>query len=98
MGCLSSSRARGSISMEPPAGVNVSDRLTETREPYLRITWTDPVTGRRGYVVIDRLIDGIAGGGTRMREGVTLEEVERLAHTMSIKNGALRLPGGGAKA
>jgi glutamate dehydrogenase (NAD(P)+) len=72
--------------------------LTETREPYLRLTWTDPVTGRRGFVVIDRLIDGIAGGGTRMREGVTLEEVERLAHTMSIKNGALRLPGGGAKA
>jgi glutamate dehydrogenase (NAD(P)+) len=71
--------------------------LTETREPYLRLTWTDPVTGRKGYVVIDRLIDGIAGGGTRMRAGVTLQEVERLAHTMSIKNGAVRLPGGGAK-
>jgi glutamate dehydrogenase (NAD(P)+) len=47
--------------------------------------------------VIDRLIDGIAGGGTRMRAGVTMEEVERLARTMSIKNGAVRLPGGGAK-
>jgi len=32
-----------------------------------------------------------------MRAGVTLEEVERLAQTMSVKNGALRLPGGGAK-
>jgi glutamate dehydrogenase (NAD(P)+) len=71
--------------------------MPEKREPYLRLTWTDPVTGRKGYVVIDRLIDGIAGGGTRMRAGVTMEEVERLARTMSIKNGAVRLPGGGAK-
>ena len=67
-------------------------------EPFVRLTWTDPVTGRHGYMVIDRLIDGMAGGGTRMRAGVTLEEVERLARTMSIKNGAVRLPGGGAKA
>jgi len=48
-------------------------------------------------MVIDRLIDGIAGGGTRMRAGLDLQEVERLAHTMSIKNGAIKLPGGGAK-
>lgn len=71
--------------------------MADQREPFLRVTWTDPVTGRNGYVVIDRLIDGIAGGGTRMRAGVTMEEVERLARTMSIKNGAVRLPGGGAK-
>ena len=71
--------------------------MAERKEPYLRLTWTDPVTARKGYVVIDRLIDGIAGGGTRMRAGVTMEEVERLARTMSIKNGAVRLPGGGAK-
>ncbi|HEY8641700.1 MAG TPA: Glu/Leu/Phe/Val dehydrogenase dimerization domain-containing protein [Candidatus Dormibacteraeota bacterium] len=71
--------------------------MTEKRAPFLRLTWTDAITGRHGYVVIDRLVDGIAGGGTRMRAGVTLEEVERLAHTMSIKNGAIRVPGGGAK-
>jgi glutamate dehydrogenase (NAD(P)+) len=66
--------------------------------PYLRVTWTDPVTGRNGYVVIDRLVRGISGGGTRVRRGVTLEEVERLAHTMTLKNGALNVPSGGAKA
>ena len=66
-------------------------------EPFLRVSWTDPVTGRMGHLVIDRLIDGISGGGTRMRAGLTLDEVERLAWTMSIKNGAVRLPGGGAK-
>src|SRR5215471_16840979 len=71
--------------------------MSEPRAPYLRVTWTDPVTGRKGYMVIDRLIDGIAGGGTRMRAGLDLQEVERLAHTVSIKNGAIKLPGGGAK-
>jgi glutamate dehydrogenase (NAD(P)+) len=71
--------------------------VTDHREPFLRVAWTDPVTGRKGYLVIDRLIDGIAGGGTRMRAGLTIDEVERLARTMSIKNGVLRLPGGGAK-
>jgi glutamate dehydrogenase (NAD(P)+) len=67
------------------------------REPFLETTWTDPVTGRKGYVVIDRLVNGLAGGGTRMRAGVTLDEVRRLARTMSIKNGAISVPGGGAK-
>ena len=67
-------------------------------EPYLRVVWTDRETGRHGYVVIDRLIRGISGGGTRVRRGVTLEEVERLARTMSHKNGALNVPSGGAKA
>jgi glutamate dehydrogenase (NAD(P)+) len=61
------------------------------------VIWTDPVTGRKGYAVIDRFVNGLAGGGTRMRAGVTLEEVERLARTMSYKNGAFNLPGGGAK-
>jgi glutamate dehydrogenase (NAD(P)+) len=61
------------------------------------VIWTDPVSGRKGYAVIDRFVNGLAGGGTRMRAGVTLEEVERLARTMSFKNGAFNLPGGGAK-
>jgi glutamate dehydrogenase (NAD(P)+) len=66
-------------------------------EPFLRTTWTDPLTGRHGFLVIDRLVGGMAGGGTRMREGCTLEEVERLAHAMTLKNGGLDLPAGGAK-
>src|ERR671930_116067 len=71
--------------------------MSGEREPRLRLIWTDPVTGRKGYAVIDRFVNGLAGGGTRMREGVTLDEVERLARTMSFKNGAFNLPGGGAK-
>jgi len=71
--------------------------LADEKGTFLSIAWTDPVTGRRGFVVIDRLVNGLAGGGTRMRAGVTMEEVERLARTMSLKNGAVRVPGGGAK-
>src|SRR6267378_522561 len=71
--------------------------MTSGPEPRLRVIWTDPVTGRKGYAVIDRMVNGLAGGGTRMRAGLTLEEVERLARTMSYKNGAFNLPGGGAK-
>jgi len=71
--------------------------MSSNPEPRLRVIWTDPVTGRKGYAVIDRFVNGLAGGGTRMREGVTLQEVERLARTMSYKNGAFNLPGGGAK-
>src|SRR5438046_10392937 len=71
--------------------------MTSEPEPRLRVVWTDPVTGRKGYAVIDRMVNGLAGGGTRMRSGVTIEEVERLARTMSYKNGAFNLPGGGGK-
>jgi glutamate dehydrogenase (NAD(P)+) len=71
--------------------------MSSVSEPRLRVIWTDPVTGRKGYAVIDRMVNGLAGGGTRMRSGVTMEEVERLARTMSYKNGAFNLPGGGAK-
>src|SRR5205823_2406946 len=70
---------------------------TGSEEPRLRVIWTDPITGHKGYAVIDRMVNGLAGGGTRMRAGLTLEEVERLARTMSYKNGAFNLPGGGAK-
>jgi glutamate dehydrogenase (NAD(P)+) len=47
--------------------------------------------------VIDRLIGGLAGGGIRMRDGVTLEEVSRLARAMSHKKGLMKTLGGGAK-
>jgi glutamate dehydrogenase (NAD(P)+) len=42
-------------------------------------------------------VRGLAGGGLRVRAGCGLEEVSRLAATMSLKNGALAVPAGGAK-
>ena len=37
--------------------------------PYLSVTWTDPETGAHGYLVIDTVVRGVAGGGLRMRPG-----------------------------
>lgn len=71
--------------------------MTTTATPYLSLTWTDPETSRQGFIVIDRLVRGLAGGGTRVRAGCSLHEVTRLAAAMSLKNGALGIPAGGAK-
>lgn len=65
--------------------------------PLIETVWTDPATGRRGYLVVDRLVRGLAGGGTRVQSGVTLDEVRRLAEAMSYKFGALGVPVGGSK-
>ena len=53
--------------------------------PFLEVTWTDPVTGRHGFLVIDRLVRGVCSGGLRMREGCTIEEVRGLAAGMTLK-------------
>ncbi|MFJ2812970.1 MULTISPECIES: Glu/Leu/Phe/Val dehydrogenase dimerization domain-containing protein [unclassified Streptomyces] len=53
--------------------------------PLLSLTWTDHVTGRRGFLVVDRLVRGVASGGLRMREGCTLAEVTGLARGMTMK-------------
>lgn len=69
-----------------------------TRSALLKTEWTDPVTGAKGYLVIDRLIGGFCGGGIRMRPGLTCEEVERLARIMTYKLVGLgTIAAGGAK-
>ncbi|MFL6178298.1 MAG: Glu/Leu/Phe/Val dehydrogenase dimerization domain-containing protein, partial [Actinomycetes bacterium] len=71
---------------------------------YLELTWTDEVTGIKGYVVIDTVSRGVAGGGLRMRSGVTVDEVRDLAQAMTLKEavvyteGDRYIPLGGAKA
>lgn len=72
---------------------------TETPEhrPLLRFTWSDPQGPATGYVVVDRLVCGIATGGLRTRAGCTVEEVEDLAREMSLKTALYQLPVGGAK-
>ncbi|WP_240519476.1 Glu/Leu/Phe/Val dehydrogenase dimerization domain-containing protein [Amycolatopsis antarctica] len=71
--------------------------IAENTEPLLRLTWTDPVTGTRGYLVVHTLVSGLATGGTRMRAGCTLGEVEDLAFGMAAKTATFNLPVGGAK-
>ncbi|WP_344786207.1 Glu/Leu/Phe/Val family dehydrogenase [Gordonia caeni] len=67
------------------------------REPYLRIEWIDEITAAKGYLVVDKLVRGMATGGTRMRAGCTASEVADLARGMTNKTVAFDLPVGGAK-
>jgi len=66
--------------------------------PEYLVTVSDPSIGLEGYLVIDTTILGPGKGGIRMTPNVTLEEVYRLAHTMTWKNALAGIPFGGAKA
>ncbi|MFT4898762.1 MAG: glutamate dehydrogenase/leucine dehydrogenase [Flavobacteriales bacterium] len=57
----------------------------ENQEPEIVFEWNDSETDAKGWVVINSLRGGAAGGGTRMRKGLTLNEVRSLAKTMEVK-------------
>jgi glutamate dehydrogenase/leucine dehydrogenase len=57
----------------------------EAKAPEIVFEWHDAETEARGWVVINSLRGGAAGGGTRMRRGLDRSEVEALAKTMEVK-------------
>ncbi len=57
----------------------------EQTPPEIVFEWKDKELGAEGWVVINSLKGGAAGGGTRMRKGLNRNEVESLAKTMEIK-------------
>ncbi len=57
----------------------------EERAPEIVFEWNDRETEAKGWVVINSLRGGAAGGGTRMRVGLDKDEVVSLAKTMEIK-------------
>lgn len=57
----------------------------ENKRPEIVFEWSDTETEAEGWVVINSLRGGAAGGGTRMRKGLDKHEVESLAKTMEIK-------------
>ena len=63
------------------------DLLTkfENKRPEIVFEWKDSETDAEGWVVINSLRGGAAGGGTRMRKGLDKREVESLAKTMEVK-------------
>lgn len=67
------------------------------KKPEIIFEWNDQETGARGWVVINSLRNGAAGGGTRMRKGLSCEEVISLAKTMEIKFSVCGPDIGGAK-
>ena len=73
-----------------------SATLAERKSLY-EMAMYDPRTDTQAFLVIDTLQMGLAGGGIRMTPHVTLDEVRRLAKTMTYKFGAAKVPFGGAK-
>lgn len=67
------------------------------RKPTIVFEWHDDETDAEGWVVINSLRNGAAGGGTRMRKGLNKHEVESLAKVMEIKFTVSGPPIGGAK-
>ena len=57
----------------------------ENKKPEIVFSWNDTETEAEGWVVINSLRGGAAGGGTRMHPNVDQREVESLAKTMEVK-------------
>ncbi|NVJ89343.1 MAG: amino acid dehydrogenase [Flavobacteriaceae bacterium] len=57
----------------------------ENKQPEIVFHWKDSETEAEGWTVINSLRGGAAGGGTRMREGLDMNEVLSLAKTMEVK-------------
>lgn len=76
----------------------------ERMDAELEITVRDSAMGVEGYIVVWNTaisrggeLDGCGKGGTRIKEGLSLDDVKRLARSMAEKNAAAGLPLGGAK-
>ncbi len=57
----------------------------ENKLPEIIFNWKDSETDAEGWTVINSLRGGAAGGGTRMRKGLDMNEVLSLAKTMEVK-------------
>ncbi len=69
----------------------------KAQRPEIIFEWADPETGAEGWIVINSLRNGAAGGGTRMRAGLTRDEVVSLAKVMEVKFSVAGPAIGGAK-
>ncbi len=80
----------------------------DVMKPTLELTVTDPEMGVEGFVVVWNTDickggplfsngKGCGKGGTRIKEGLSIDDVKRLARAMAEKNAGAGLPLGGAK-
>ena len=72
-------------------------QIFEEKRPEIVFEWHDHETEAEGWLVINSLRGGAAGGGTRMRLGLDKKEVIALAKTMEVKFTVSGPPIGGAK-
>lgn len=75
----------------------MDDLLKDEFGPELVINVYNKNIGLEGFLVIDNTVLGPGKGGLRMTPNVTVEEVARLARTMTFKNALAEIPFGGAK-
>ncbi len=76
----------------------MTTKSSELRKPLYEISMYDPQTNTQAFLVVDSLQNGVAGGGIRMTPQVSLDEVRRLARSMTYKLSAVKVTAGGAKA
>lgn len=69
----------------------------KAKRPEVVFEWHDQETEAEGWIVINSLRNGAAGGGTRMRKGLTKAEVVSLAKVMEVKFSVCGPDIGGAK-
>jgi glutamate dehydrogenase/leucine dehydrogenase len=72
-------------------------QIFENKAPEIIFNWKDAETEAEGWTVINSLRGGAAGGGTRMRKGLDMNEVLSLAKTMEVKFSVSGPAIGGAK-
>lgn len=88
-----------SATKTPESAQTLIEQLKEfqMKAPELVLTWNDDETDAKGWLVINSLRGGAAGGGTRMKAGINYQEILLLAKTMEIKFAASGPAIGGAK-
>lgn len=74
------------------------ERNTDMYGPEYVVEVKDAATGMEGYLVVHNTALGPGKGGIRITPNVSIEEVKRLASTMTWKNALAGIPFGGAKA
>jgi glutamate dehydrogenase/leucine dehydrogenase len=70
----------------------------ENKQPEIVFEWSDSETEAEGWLVINSLRGGAAGGGTRMKKGLEKNDVIQLAKSAEVKYTFSGPPIGGAKA
>ena len=70
----------------------------DEHEPELQVRFIDSSNQKVwGFLVVDDTRRGPGMGGIRIAQNLSIEEISRLAHTMTLKNSVSCLPFGGAK-
>ena len=77
---------------------DVQRPLVGSAPPLSCTEWRDPKSSAVGWLVVDRRVNGVSGGGTFLWHGATAEETQSIARTMSKKLAICPKPIGGAKA